>query len=55
MTYQLVAESEADMKTGKISMISPIAKGLLGKKVGDVAEITVPAGKMEFEILEVSR
>lgn len=55
MTYQLVAESEADMKTGKISMISPIAKGLLGKKVGDIAEITVPAGKMEFEILEVSR
>ena len=55
MTYQLVAESEADMKTGKISVASPIAKGLLGKAVGDVAEITVPAGKIEFEIMEVSR
>jgi transcription elongation factor GreA len=55
MTYQLVAESEADMKTGKISMISPIAKGLLGKKAGEIAEITVPAGTMQFEILEVSR
>jgi transcription elongation factor GreA len=55
MTYQLVAESEADMKTGKISVASPIAKGLLGKAVGDIAEITVPAGKIEFEILEVSR
>lgn len=55
MTYQLVAETEADMKSGKISVASPIAKGLLGKKVGEIAEITVPAGKMEFEILEVSR
>ncbi len=55
MTYQLVAESEADMKAGKISVSSPIAKGLLGKKVGEIAEITVPAGKIEFEILEVSR
>ncbi len=55
MTYQLVAESEADMKAGKISVASPIAKGLLGKAVGDVAEITVPAGKIELEILEVSR
>jgi len=55
MTYQLVAESEADMKAGKISVASPIAKGLLGKAVGDVAEITVPAGKIEFEIMEVSR
>jgi len=55
MTYQLVAETEADMKSGKISVTSPIAKGLLGKTVGEVAEITVPAGKMEFEILEVSR
>ncbi len=55
MTYQLVAETEADMKAGKISVASPIAKGLLGKKVGEVAEITVPAGKIEFEILEVSR
>jgi transcription elongation factor GreA len=55
MTYQLVAESEADMKTGKISVASPIAKGLLGKRVGEKIEITVPAGKIEFEILEVSR
>jgi transcription elongation factor GreA len=55
MTYQLVAESEADMKTGKISVKSPIAQGLLGKSVGDKTEIQVPAGKIEFEILEISR
>jgi transcription elongation factor GreA len=55
MSYQLVAESEADLKTGKISVKSPIAKGLLGKSVGDTTEIEVPAGKMEFEILEISR
>lgn len=55
MSYQLVAESEADMKAGKISVASPIAKGLLGKRVGEKIEITVPAGKIEFEILEVSR
>jgi transcription elongation factor GreA len=55
MTYQLVAESEADLKTGKISVKSPIAQGLLGKSVGDKTEIQVPAGKMEFEILEISR
>lgn len=55
MSYQLVAESEADLKTGKISVKSPIAKGLLGKSVGDTTEIDVPAGKMEFEILEISR
>jgi len=55
MSYQLVAESEADMKAGKISVMSPIAKGLLGKKVGEKAEITVPAGKIEFEVLEISR
>jgi len=55
MSYQLVAESEADLKTGKISVKSPIAKGLLGKSVGDKTEIEVPAGKMEFEILEISR
>src|ERR1700759_2047675 len=55
MTYQLVSESEADLKSGKISVSSPIAKGLLGKKVGEIAEIAVPAGKMEFEILEISR
>jgi transcription elongation factor GreA len=50
MSYQLVSESEADMK-----VTSPIAKGLLGKKVGQTIEITVPAGKIEFEILEISR
>lgn len=55
MTYQLVPETEADLKTGKISVKSPIAQGLLGKSVGDVTEIQVPAGKMEFEILEISR
>lgn len=55
MTYQLVAENEADLKAGKISVKSPIAQGLLGKSVGDKAEVQVPAGKMEFEILEVSR
>lgn len=55
MTYQLVPETEADLKTGKISVKSPIAQGLLGKSVGDTTEIQVPAGKMEFEILEISR
>lgn len=55
MRYQLVSENEADLKAGKISVSSPIAKGLLGKKVGDTTEITVPAGKMEFEIIEISR
>lgn len=55
MTYQLVSESEADLKTGKISVKSPIAQGLLGKSVGDKVEITVPAGKIEFEIIEISR
>ncbi|GAA4167466.1 MULTISPECIES: transcription elongation factor GreA [Sphingobacterium] len=55
MTYQLVAESEADLKLGKISVKSPIAQGLLGKSKGDTAEIEVPAGKIEFEIVEISR
>src|ERR1700761_6415283 len=55
MSYQLVSENEADLKSGKISVASPIAKGLLGKKVGEVIDIMVPAGKMEFEILEISR
>ena len=55
MTYQLVAESEADLKTGKISVKSPIAQGLLGKSVGDSIEIQVPAGTVKFEILEISR
>lgn len=55
MKYTLVAESEADLKTGKISVTSPIGRGLLGKKVGELAEITVPNGVLRFEILEVSR
>jgi len=55
MSYQLVSENEADLKSGKISVSSPIAKGLLGKKVGEITEITVPAGKIEFEILEITR
>lgn len=55
MTYKLVAQSEADLKAGKISVDSPIGKGLLGKKVGDTAEIEVPNGKVKFEILEISR
>ncbi len=55
MTYTIVPEKEADLKAGKISVNSPIAKGLLGKSVGEKAEIVVPAGKMEFEIVEVSR
>ena len=55
MTYLLVAENEADLKLGKISVTSPIGKGLLGKKVGEVAEIAAPSGKMHFEILEITR
>lgn len=55
MTYKLVAQSEADLKTGKISVDSPIGKGLLGKKVGELAEIQVPNGTMTFEVLEISR
>ena len=53
--YKLVAQSEADLKRGKISVDSPIGKGLLGKKVGDTADIQVPNGTMTFEILEISR
>jgi transcription elongation factor GreA len=55
MTYQLVSESEADLKSGKISVKSPISQGLLGKSVGDRVEISVPAGKIEFEIIEITR
>ncbi|HVW95619.1 MAG TPA: transcription elongation factor GreA [Mucilaginibacter sp.] len=55
MSYQLVSESEADLKSGKISVASPIAQGLLGKMVGEIAEINVPAGKMQFEVLDISR
>ncbi|MCB9015813.1 MAG: transcription elongation factor GreA [Lentimicrobiaceae bacterium] len=55
MTYSLVPENEADLKSGKISVNSPIAKGLLGKTVGDSVDIQVPAGKMTFEIVEILR
>jgi transcription elongation factor GreA len=55
MIFTLVAETEADIKTGKISVNSPIGTGLLGKKVGEVAEIQVPAGLVKFEILHISR
>ena len=54
MAYTLVAESEANLKLGKISVNTPIAQGLLGKKVGDVAEITIPQGKISLEILNIS-
>jgi transcription elongation factor GreA len=53
--YTLVSEDEVDLKAGKINVNSAIGKGLLGKKQGDVTEITTPGGKMEFEILEISR
>lgn len=55
MSYTLVAENEADLKSGKISVDSPIGKGLLGKKVGEKADITVPSGVLKFEIIEISR
>ena len=55
MEYKLVAQSEADLAKGKISVDSPIGKGLLGKKVGDIAEISIPNGNVKFEILEISR
>lgn len=55
MTYTLVAESEADLKANKLSVTSPIGRGLLGKSVGEVAEITVPNGTIKFEILEITR
>ena len=55
MTYTLVADGEADLASGKISVNSPIGKGLLGKSVGEVADIQVPNGVMKFDILEISR
>ena len=55
MKYTLVAQSEADLKSGKISVDSPIGKGLLGKKVGEIATISVPSGKIELEILSMFR
>lgn len=54
MEYTLVSDSEANLKEGKMSINTPIAKGLLGKKVGEITEVQVPSGKMEFEIIEIS-
>ena len=54
MTYTLVSESEADFKAGKLSITTPIAKALIGKKLGDKVEVQVPAGTMEFEIMDIS-
>jgi transcription elongation factor GreA len=55
MEYTLVSEEEADLKLKKISVSSPIGKGLLGKVLGDVAEIQVPAGLMKLEVINISR
>jgi transcription elongation factor GreA len=54
MAYTIVPESEANLREGKISINTPIAKGLLGKKVGEVAEITIPQGKISLEIINIS-
>ena len=54
MTYQIVGQKEADLKAGKISASSPIGSGLLGKAVGEIAEITTPAGKLKFEIMNIA-
>jgi len=54
MQYTIVSEHEADLKQGKISIQTPIAKGLMGKKLGDVVEIQVPSGKMQFEIIDIA-
>ncbi|MBI5219874.1 MAG: transcription elongation factor GreA [Bacteroidia bacterium] len=54
MVYTLVSEREADLKNGKISVSTPIAKGLIGKKVGDVVKVQVPSGVVDFEIIEIS-
>ena len=55
MEYLIVSESEANLKQGKISVNTPIAKALLGKKVGDIVEVEVPSGKVTFEIVDISR
>jgi transcription elongation factor GreA len=55
IAYEIVPESESDIKKNKISVSSPIAKALLGKRVGDVVEVQVPAGIMNFEVLSVQR
>jgi len=55
MKFTLVAQTEADLKSGKISVESPIGRGLLGKGVGEIVEILIPNGKIEFEIIKISR
>jgi transcription elongation factor GreA len=55
LTYTLVPENEADIKNGKLSVNSPISKGLLGKKLGEVAEVVIPTGTIKFEVLDISR
>jgi transcription elongation factor GreA len=55
MQYTIVAENEADLKAKKISIDSPIGKGLLGKKVGDIADVTTPNGIIKFEIIDITR
>ena len=55
MVYLLVSEQEANLKEGKISVNTPIARGLIGKKIGDIVEVNVPSGKISFEIMEISR
>ena len=54
MSYMIVSESEANLKEGKLSVTTPIAKGLLGKKIGDKTAVTVPSGVMEFEVMDIS-
>ncbi|MEX2511465.1 MAG: transcription elongation factor GreA [Cyclobacteriaceae bacterium] len=54
VTYTLVSEEEADLKANKISLASPFGKGLLGKKIGEIAQVKAPAGTIEFEVLEIS-
>lgn len=54
LTYQIVSEKEADLKLNKISITSPIGKGLMGKTIGDVAEVQVPAGMMKFKVENIS-
>ena len=55
MDYTIVADGEADLSKGKISVNSPIGKGLLGKSVGEIAQINVPSGVINFEVLEITR
>lgn len=54
MTYQIVSENEANLKEGKLSVTTPIAKGLLGKKIGEKSTVQVPSGAMEFEVLDIT-